>query len=654
MRDLSQFERWYGRDEAPPERRIVRAGPLRCELEGCDLRYVRFGELEVIRRVYAAIRDRNWGTVPPVLSNVALEIGESDFAFRFDAHNLDRSMGVDFSWHGEILGAPDGRLTLTLDGVANVDMLYNRIGWCVLHPAENAGRSYRARMADGQLEGSLPFEIGPQLIVDGLPRPLFPAFDRIDVEVADATWAQFEFEGALFEMEDQRNWTDASFKTYSAPLQEVFPHTAKAGERIRQSVRLTVEGVERRHGAVVDVPVIRIGLPGGPLPTLGVGSASSDVPLTRSEESLLAAASFDHLRVDVEPGVPRWREQLADAASVARALDAVLELALFVPEDTTLLKPLGSALREEGVGVARVLAFRRGEPTSSARSVALAREHLAEAVGDAPFVGGTNVLFTDINRVRPDIADVDGIAWPLNATVHASDDASLVETAAMHGETVRSAHAFCGNRPLHVTPITFNLRFNPHATGSVPEPGPDELPPQVDPRQPSLLGASWTVASLRHLAGEGVASVTYFETVGWRGLIEREDGPAVPERFASWPGMIFPVYHVLADVGSWHGGRVVRIETSRPLALEALAVQTDEALHVLVASLAPAPLRCRIDGVPLGGRATVRVLDEHTFATACSDPSAFRSLVAPLARDGDSLELELAPYAVARVDITVG
>ena len=26
------------------------------------------------------------------------------------------------------------------------------------------------------------------------------------------------FEGDLFEMEDQRNWTDASYKTYSTPL----------------------------------------------------------------------------------------------------------------------------------------------------------------------------------------------------------------------------------------------------------------------------------------------------------------------------------------------------------------------------------------------------------------------------------------------------
>ena len=649
MPELTRYQRWYGRDEPPAERRSVRAGPLVAELEGPDLRYVRLGEIEIVRRLYAAVRDRNWGTVAPQLSGVRLDAGESSFALRLDAHCADPALGVDFSWHGELAGAADGSLTLSFDGTANAAMEFNRIGWCILHPAENAGRRFRARTREGMLEGTLPAEIGPQHIVGGLPAPLFPAFDRLDVEVADGVWVAFEFEGALFEVEDQRNWSDASFKTYSAPLAPSFPHAAQAGEQIRQSVRITIDGAPDTLPEARETPLIRLGSPVCRMPAIGVGAASHDVALTAREAELLRAASLAHLRVEIEPDAPGWRERLARAALDARSLEAALELAIFVPNDPGLLDAVASALHEEQVPVARVLAFSRDEPVSSAKTVALAREHLGAAVDPAPIVGGTNVFFTDINRFRPELTHVDGIAWPITATVHASDDASVAEMPPMHGETVRSARAFCSDRTLHVTPITFNMRFNPHATGPLPAVAAGELPPQVDRRQPSLLGAGWTMASLRHLAESGVSSVTYYETTGWRGLIEGKAGPAVPQRFTSWPGMVFPLYHVLADAGAWHGGEVVAIEATHPLAVEALAVRDGDGLHMLIASLTPVPGRCRIEGLP-AGVAGARTLDERSFTSACSDPEGFRAGAERMPVEG-SLELDLAPYAVVRLDM---
>src|SRR2546423_1283391 len=54
---------------------FLRAGPLTMlfEPETAFLRYVRLGERGILRGVYAAVRDRNWGTVAPRLSNLELE-----------------------------------------------------------------------------------------------------------------------------------------------------------------------------------------------------------------------------------------------------------------------------------------------------------------------------------------------------------------------------------------------------------------------------------------------------------------------------------------------------------------------------------------------------------------------------------------------------
>jgi hypothetical protein len=648
VRDLGRFQRWYGRDEAPVERRTVRAGPVTAELDGPDLRYVRVGSVEVVRRLYAAVRDQNWGTVPPRLSNVELDVGADRFSLRFDARCTDDALGVDVAWRGELVGEPDGTLTCSFDGTAQKELRYNRIGWCILHPAENAGRAFRARTPDGVLEDRLPAEIGPQLIVNGLPAPLFPSFDRLGIEVADGVWARFELEGDLFETEDQRNWTDASFKTYSTPLALGFPHRAEAGTRFRQTVRLTIDDIGGVQSAERGDDVrIELGTPlGMRLPAVGLGAASHGRPHSARAAELLAALQLDHIRVDADLTDAGWPDALARGVAEARAARAALELAVVVDVEDATLGDLAAALEGDRPPIARVLAFRQGEPTSTAETVERVRDALTGAVGGAPVYGGTNVLFTDLNRFRPELGPLEGVAWPLNATVHASDDTSVVETAAMHGETVRSARAFCGDLPLAVTPVTFNQRFNPVATGPEPEPEPGELPSQVDHRQPSLLGAGWTLASVKSLAEAGAASVTYFETTGWRGLIESDEDSPAPERFASWPGMVFPVYHVFADLGEWKGGELVAASSSDPLAVEALAVRVNDELHVFVANLSHSPRRCVVGGL-LTGTVRLRRLDDATIATACSEPEAFRAGATDVT---GGLELELEPFELVRID----
>ena len=115
--------------------------------------------------------------------------------------------------------------------------------------------------------------------------------------------------------------------------------------------------------------------------------------------------------------------------------------------------------------------------------------------------------------------------------------------------------------------------MNPYATGPAPPVPPGELPPQVDVRQMSLFGAGWTLAALKYLAESGVASVTFYETTGWLGVMEREEGCPLPDKFPSRPGMVFPLFHVLADANEFAGGRVLPSVSSDPLAFDGLVVR---------------------------------------------------------------------------------
>jgi hypothetical protein len=197
-----------------------------------------------------------------------------------------------------------------------------------------------------------------------------------------------------------------------------------------------------------------------------------------------------------------------------------------------------------------------------------------------------------------------------------------------------------------VSPVTIATRFGPYPAGPA---GPDDLPPAVDPRQPTLLGAAWTVGVLDALAAARADSATLYETSGWRGVFERDAGSPRPDRFPSRPGQVFPMYLVLADLGEWRSGRVLDVERSHPLDVVALAIEDDDGRHASIANATPEPQRVLIRG--LGSAPRARILDEATAQWALDDPRRFREMPGQaLVGDADGVWLALGPFAVARLD----
>lgn len=107
---------YYGKETPLPEQIPLRAGPLTMIYENGDLRYIKLGEKEIVRRLYVAIRDRNWGTAANVLSNVQMHIGDESFQISYDCTN--KLLDIDFVWHGELRGDASGTITCTMNGTA--------------------------------------------------------------------------------------------------------------------------------------------------------------------------------------------------------------------------------------------------------------------------------------------------------------------------------------------------------------------------------------------------------------------------------------------------------------------------------------------------------------------------------------------------------
>ena len=646
----SRYQLWHGRKAPPVERRELHAGRLTAMLEEGDLRYIRVEGVEVVRRIYVAVRDEVWNTIPATYSDFAYDIAPNHFTVRLHARHRYQQISVD--WEGTITGNADGTIRYAMDAVANDAFRYCKIGFNIHHPPQEAGRPYRANGPDGRSTGELPVLIEPQRNDNGRLTALFPPYDSLEIDHDDGLTVRFGFEGDLFEMQDHRNWTDGNYKSYGTPLSIPWPMDATSGERFHQVVSVSIVGRPAKPAGVAEARIDLGKATDQPLPAIGLGMASHEGSLSARETDLLRKLHPDHLRIDLYLA-ESWQKPLARGVEVARALGAKLELALFLTDEAEAqLGALSQELASTRPPVARVLvyyggkAFSIGQGATPGRFVRLARERLKAAVGAAPFIGGTNQFFAELNRDPPEVEGMDGVVYSINPQVHAADDESLVENLEAQAATVETARSFSGGLPISVSPITLAARSGPYPAGP---PAPGGLPPQVDVRQASLFGAGWTAVSVKYLAASRVASITYYETSGWRGLVELDAGSPMPEQFPSTPGTVFPVYHVFRDLADLKSGKLVDVNASEPLLVDGFALRENGKTHVVLANLTPRPQVATIG--PFQARnLRVRQLNDETAQQAISDPEGFQGSATVASAQAGRLRLELGPYTVARID----
>jgi hypothetical protein len=344
----------------------------------------------------------------------------------------------------------------------------------------------------------------------------------------------------------------------------------------------------------------------------------------------LRALNLSHLRVELRLSEPGWGESLARASDEANALGAALEAALFISgEAENELRQLRKELDRLGPRIAAWLVLPAAErATTPPGLVGLARLHLEGYDPATPFGGGTARHFTELNRERPPIEELDLVCYSFNPQVHTFDDASMMESIEGQAWTVRSAQQFANGLSLAVTPITLKPRSRRPVA-------PGELPSSADPRQTSPFCAAWTLGSLSALARAGVQSVTYYETTGCLGVMESEQGSSLHEAFPSQAGSVFPVYHVFASLGEFALGEVVPVESTDALRAVGLAVCKGARRRMLLANLTDGSQQVIVRG--LRGRFPVRRLGESNAGMTLDAGEA-----APT--------LSLSPYDVVEID----
>ena len=210
----------------------LRAGDITAIYEEGRIRYLSARSTEIIRTIYPAIRDENWTTILPVIRDEKIDARDRSFFISYTA--LYKQDNIQYKAFYTITGGADSDISFSMKGEALSTFKKRRIGFCTLHPiASCAGRDIEVIQPDGKsYSASFPEFVSP-----------FQPFLNIRGMkwiTANNIFVAVDYEGDVFETEDQRNWSDNSYKTYSTPLTLPAPATVNKGDIVEQRVTVKV------------------------------------------------------------------------------------------------------------------------------------------------------------------------------------------------------------------------------------------------------------------------------------------------------------------------------------------------------------------------------------------------------------------------------
>lgn len=561
------------------------AGPLTLEYSEGSLWNISNGSEEAIRRIYLVFQDINWTSRPFIIKDEIWQIADRSFSAKIKAQGSHDAK--DLSVELEITGSETGEITYGFSASTAVSFMRNRLGLCLLHPiAGLAGRDCELTKADGAVEKSkFPDEISPN-------QP-FLNLSGISHQLQSGQVATVNFEGEIFETEDHRNWSDASYKTYCTPISLPFPAQVTLGETLSQKITISISDDNTSSISKNESAVITVGAKEIELPEIGLGLSEDPAHLIASEYAGFDALAIKHLRLSLNNN-SQIRSVVEKALLLTQQLKINLDLAI-TADSPQQLKAMIQSIIEVKDQICIFYIFSVSDKTTPLGFIQAAEE----LIGDkSKIIGGTDLYFTELNRNQNTVDFVDQVNFSINPQVHSFDDRTLIQNTATQKTIAQNADKIVKGKKIRIGPITLCPRYNPNAAQPDKDVSNTALPSSVDVRQHTWFAEGWTAISIRSLTeSESISSLTYFETLGWRGIRELSSGSKDSLNFASKPGEKFPVWRLFEHLKGFTHAR--SSASNLPELVDCLIVTSGQKVKVILINFSTIDQEVKFSGIDL-------------------------------------------------------
>lgn len=490
-----------------------------------ELSDVYYENIHLATSLRPAIRDVNWETYEP-----------EDVVVKKDSNSIEIKATYSVGVAESLIAVESNKLSYSYKFTATSNLPTNRTGITLMIPASYSGLD--AEITDSQEKVNL-FRF-PQRV-----SPWQPAKDikRIYLQEKNAQ-IDFSFYGDYFEMEDQRNWHDSSYKIYNRDLSLPFPYEIKKDEIINQKIIITVTPAvsnisENINSYITKAPTKQTAnktldlseiIENGSqhtVPPISIGA--STVFNSKKTVSTFAPSS---ITAEFAEGYPleKFTNSLLNDSNLG---EIPIDLMLATTKEN-VAKECIKALKKAKLQISSVMCVDPKLHITTPECMLISSE--IAALCDAKIVVGARTHFAEFNRnIKQFSSKADSYRYTYTPQMHVTEPWHIIDSCQIIKDTVQSAREYIGNSPLILGPITLKARVNSVST----EPGINDqweedgyganyIASSIDERAGSTWAETWTALCISHAIGSDVDALVFYEMFGPRGIHD-ENGSLTPE-----------------------------------------------------------------------------------------------------------------------------
>ncbi len=471
-------------------------------------RNITFQNFQILKMISFLVRDKNWNNYDPKILNFE-ENFDSSLEYIFD---LEYGVSEILKIRNTILFS-ENSITLSSEGKFLTDFWTNRIGFNLLIPLQNHVGSNIIVTKEDEVKEEKKF---PEFIMPDQP---FFKFKKLTYTLEDSLLVNINFEGMLFEMEDQRNWGDASYKIYSGSLLDPFPYLEKEGSDFSQTVQIDLSNKKQR--SFPSKNIIKIDDTASyKFPKIGIKIDSPILP----DDNLISNFDYYYYLID-------FTEDFKSITSRSQNKVFLVALVDHINDPEKELTKIYNFITENTINLDKILIcpkiyLNSFQPAGQWPKVPELNEYykIAKKIfSHSEIVSGMVTNFTELNRKRPKMF-YDLVSFSFTPIVHDSSDFGVLNTPETIPYILKTLKNFSNSCDVHIGPISIGMHFNPYAKSHVNNEKKIRLEmADSDPRHDQLFSLTWTLAIFIQSINKESKFFTFNSVYGHHGILNKDN-----------------------------------------------------------------------------------------------------------------------------------